>query len=111
MVPTQTFSLIGQTIRWKFDDGPTPGAVYEHTFHPDGTVSYHQVQEGKTPKPTVEKRYAAFEVAPEVHLVSYLGASGYTLTVAMNLVTARVFGVASNGEDWVPLTGSLEIVE
>ena len=105
-------SLSGQTIRWKFESGPTAGGTYEHTFEPDGSVSFRKLDgEGKG-KPTREKKYASFEVAPAVHLVSYLAAeSGYTLTVAMNFDTGRLYGFASNDKEWHPVSGTLEVVK
>ncbi|MEP7011396.1 MAG: MoaF N-terminal domain-containing protein [Acidobacteriota bacterium] len=116
-------SLAGQTIRWTFEDGPTAGKTYEHTFFPDGTVAWRDVNgakkqpaksteaepsaNGKEPKGVP---YASFEVAPDVHLVSYLSDSGYTLTVTLNLETLQCSGVASNAEEWYPSTGTVEVI-
>ncbi|MFL5519262.1 MAG: hypothetical protein ACJ8DJ_24145, partial [Gemmatimonadales bacterium] len=79
---TTTLSLAGRTQRWKFVDGPTAGKTYEHTFPPDGTVTFREVAAADHAKPPTEKqpgvRYAAFEVGPGLHLVSYLSESGYT---------------------------------
>ncbi len=102
-------SLAGRTLRWTFEDGPTAGGTYEHTFEADGSVSFHKVGSGEA-RPTREKRHAAFEIAPGVHVVSYLAESGFTLTVAMNLDTARLVGFASNEKEWHPVTGTLEVV-
>jgi hypothetical protein len=110
-LPTAAFSVLDHPIRWRFDDGPTAGSVYEHTFHPDGSVSYREVRSGKETKSTTVQRSAVWEVAPEVHMVSYLGDSGYTLTIAMNLVSGRIYGVASKSGEWFPVTGSMEIAE
>src|SRR4051794_34535355 len=89
-------SLAGRTIRWTFEGGPTAGGTYEHTFAPDGSVTFSKVDEdGKGGKPASGKKYASFEVAPGVQLVSYLGDAGYTLTVAMNFDTGRLYGFAS----------------
>ena len=105
-------SLSGRTIRWTFEDGPTAGATYEHTFAPDGTVTFSKVGDsGKGGKPASGKKYASFEVAPGVQLVSYLGDAGYTLTVAMNFDTGRLYGFASSEKEWHPLTGTMEIVK
>lgn len=116
-------SLAGRTIRWTFQDGPTAGRTYEHTFFPDGTVTWHGVDDGKAkPESNGEKTsakpgqeppgvpYASFEVAPDVHLVSYLSDSGYTLTVTLNLETLQCSGVASNAEEWYPSTGTIEVI-
>lgn len=108
-------SLSGRTVRWTFEDGPAAGGTYEHTFAPDGSVSFHKVDgdagDTKGGKPTREKRYTSFEVAPGVQLVSYLGDSGYTLTVAMNFDTGRLYGFASNDKEWHPVSGTLEVVK
>ena len=106
-------SLSGRTLRWTFDDGPTAGGTYEHTFEPDGTVAYRKLEgAAEGGKPTGGNRYAAFEVSKGVHLVSYRAQeSGYTLTVALNFDTGRLYGFASNSDTWVPVTGSLEVVK
>jgi hypothetical protein len=104
-------SLSGRIFRWMFEEGPTAGGTYEHTFEPDGSVAFRKVDGGAGGKATREKKYASFEVAPEVHLVSYLAESGYTLTVAMNFETGRLYGFASNDKEWHPVSGRLEIVK
>ena len=110
MVETAT-SLSGRTFTWKFTEGPTAGSAYEHTFLPDGSVEFRKLGGDAQGKPTHEKKYASFEVAPEIHLVSYLAESGYTLTMAMNLNTGRIYGFASNDKEWHPVSGTLEIVK
>jgi hypothetical protein len=105
-------SLAGRTQRWTFHDGPTAGKTYEHTFYPDGTVSFREVGGADQGKPSGEKRpstrYAAFEAAPGLHLVSYLSESGYTLTVLVNTNNRRLHAFASSAKEWFPLTGTLE---
>jgi hypothetical protein len=111
-MPATATSLSGQTIRWKFEDGgPTGGGTYEHKFEPDGSVSFWKLEGNTKGKPTREKKYASFEVGPDVQLVSYLGESGYTLTVAMNNETGRLYGFASNDKEWYPVSGSFEVVK
>jgi hypothetical protein len=126
MSPTQTKkSLAGRTIRWTFDDGPTAGKTYEHTFFPDGTVTWRDVGGAKKhPAESTEKAtsgdssdkepkgvpYASFEIAPDVHLVSYLSDSGYTLTVTLNLETLQCSGIASNDKEWYTSTGTIEVI-
>ena len=100
-------------LQWKFVDGPTANKIYEHTFHRDGTVVFGEVTPAR-PHPTTSgegPKYASFEVAPATHLVSYLSESGFTLTVAVNLETRRVYGVASNDKQWFPITGLLEAIK
>jgi hypothetical protein len=112
-VPVQATetSLSGRTLRWKFDEGPTAGGTYEHTFQPDGTVVYRKLGGAETGKPANGKKYASFEVAPDVYLVSYLGDAGYTLTVALNFETGKLYGFASNDKEWYPVSGTSESVE
>jgi hypothetical protein len=106
-------SLAGRTLRWKIEDGPTAGSEYEHTFERDGSVVFRKVEGGAAKgEGTREKKYASFEVAPEVQLVSYLAAeSGYTLTVALNFETGRLYGFASNDKEWHPVSGTFEAVK
>jgi hypothetical protein len=110
--PEVSKSLAGMTLRWRFDEGPTAGTVYEHTFRPDGTVVWRDVGKpepsGKNAKDASGVKYASFEVAPATHLVSYRAESGYTLTVALNFETQKCFGAASSSKEWYPLSGTLE---
>lgn len=107
-------SLAGRTLRWKFVDGPTAATIYEHVFRPDGTVGYRQVAgedtESSAPGQVGGPHYVSWQVAPSTHLVSYLGDSGYTLTVALNFDTRRCYGVASNAKEWYPVTGTVQDV-
>jgi hypothetical protein len=107
-----TSTLAGRTFKWTFTEGPTAGGTYEHTFDSDGSVSFRKVEDGGATGKGTRADYASFEVAPDVHLVSYLGKeSGYTLTVAMNLATKRLYGFASNDKEWYPVSGTLDIVK
>jgi hypothetical protein len=111
-MPAIEHSLSGRTIRWTFEEGPTAGGTYEHTFAEDGSVTFSKLNGDTQPgKPTKVKRYGSFEVAPATHLVSYLSSEGYTLTVAMNFDTGRLYGFASNDKEWYPVSGSLEVIE
>ena len=104
-------SLRGKTLRWTFTDGPVTGIVFEHTFHDDGSVRWTVVDGQGKGATKLEKRYAAVQVADDVHAVSYLAASGHTLTVVLNFATGRMFGFASNDKEWHSLTGTFEVVQ
>jgi hypothetical protein len=106
-------SLAGRTLRWTIKEGPTAGSTYEHRFEADGSVVFCKVEGGTASgKGTRVKKYASFEVAPEVQLLSYLAAeSGYTLTVALNFDTGRLYGFASNDKEWYPVSGTFEAVK
>ena len=88
-----------------------PGATYEHVFHEDGTVVWRVIEGPAKGKSQREKNYTAVRVADDVHAVSYLAASGYTLTVVLNFKDNRMFGFASNDKEWFPMKGTFEVVE
>ena len=102
----------GKTLRFSFSDGPTAGKTYEHRFHEDGTVTWRDA--AASPKPGASNeagnrpKYAAMKVAQNACAVSYLSASGYTLTVVLNFDDHRLVGFASNDKQWFPVKGSFE---
>lgn len=102
-------SLRGKTVRWTFDEGPTKGKTFEHQFHQDGSVSYRVV--GDDDKPGKAKECAVQRVTDDVHVVSYLAPSGYTLTVVLNFENGTALSFASNSEGWFPAKGSFEVIE
>jgi hypothetical protein len=64
-------------------------------------------QEGHTAH---EKAYAVFDVSENVCAVSYLAASGHTLTVVLNMESSEMYGFASSAERWFPGRGTFEVV-
>jgi hypothetical protein len=50
-------------------------------------------------------------VADGTFLVSYLAASGYTLTVALNFQDQQLIGFASSAKEWYPLRGTFEVMK
>ncbi|HVD59253.1 MAG TPA: MoaF N-terminal domain-containing protein [Gemmatimonadaceae bacterium] len=108
-------ALAGRKFNWTFSDGPTAGKTYEHTFANDGTVVFKEAggsaQQGGSSSQMPGSKYAAFEIAPNIYLVSYLSSHGYTLTVAMNLASKQLNGFASNDKEWHPLEGTVEEVK
>ncbi len=99
-------TLRGKTLRWTFTDG----ATYEHTLHEDGTIVWHSIEGPGKGMSAREKEYAAMKVADDVYAVSYLGATGYTLTVVLNFEDKQLFGFASNEKEWYPLRGIFEVL-
>jgi hypothetical protein len=114
-------AIRGKIVRFSFHEGPTKGASYDHTFHDDGTVSWHDAaaakrsetkQAGSSDKPKEPPtQYGSFQVTDDVYVVSYLSKSGYTLTLALNFETDELFGFASNDQHWYPVRGIFEIEE
>src|SRR5438067_890135 len=75
------------TLVWRILDGPMKGGSGE------------------------EKKYAASRVSEDVYAISYLAASGHTLTVVMNMNDKRMFGFASNDKEWFALHGTVDGVQ
>jgi hypothetical protein len=103
---------ISGTMRFRWTAGPTSGKVHEHVFHEDGTVEWHDA--GATPAADRAERvpFAAYEITPDVHMVSYLAKkSGFTLTVVLEATTGRIVGIASSKDQWYPVEGTFEVVE
>ena len=102
--------LSGKTLRWTFADGPVAGKTYEHTFNADGSVEYRSIDGASKGKPTRENECATVKVADGIFVISYLAASGYTLTVALNFHDRRMVGFASNSKKWYRQHGTFEVV-
>jgi hypothetical protein len=119
----------GKTFRLIWTEGPTKGTAHDHEFHEDGTVEWKKPPPAGAPpkkaskakkvakraprKAVVESntaRYMAADVGEHVCLVSYLAQSGFTLTVALNMLSGSVTGVASNEKSWLPVKGTFEAV-
>jgi hypothetical protein len=117
--PTRDSAIRGKTIQFRWTEGPTKGVTHEHVFHPDGTVEWRdtkppQSAEGKRPRqggPPERPAYAAVAVADGAYLVSYLAASGYTLTVVLNFQDQQLIGFASSAKEWFPVRGVFEVVK
>ena len=107
-------AVAGKTIRFTWTGGPTQGSTHEHVFHDDGTVEWRAVgdgaKQGGAPETPDRPRYSAVPVAERVSLVSYLAASGYTLTVVLNYATSEITGIASSSKEWFPVKGEFEVV-
>jgi hypothetical protein len=106
--------ILGKTIRFIWTEGPTKGSTHEHMFHEDGTVEwYDPAQRSGSPghrKEAAERPpYAALTIAEDVYAVSYLAASGYTLTVVLNFGDKRIAGVASSSKEWYIVRGTFEV--
>lgn len=110
----------GKTIRLTWTEGPTRGTTHEHVFHEDGTVEWRDTSPpkdrstgGKQPRgPAADKpEYAALRVADGIYAVSYLAASGYTLTVVLNFQEKRMVGFASSATEWHSVEGTFEVAK
>ncbi len=104
-------SLAGKTIRWSFVDGPVPGVTFEHAFGEDGSVTWRIMDGEHKGASRREQPYAAVKVNERTWAISYLSASGHTLTVVLNLDDHRAIGFGSDDKSWYPLTGSFELLK
>src|ERR1700737_4904951 len=110
----------GKTIRWTYDDGPMAGKSFEHTFGNDGNVTWRETggeDRGakppvtqKTGKPATEAKakYVVAAVTDDVCAVSYLSASGFTLTSVLDFAAGTVVSFASNEKELVTQRGMFE---
>ena len=102
-------SLTGRTIRWRFGDGPVAGTTFEHVFHEDGSVTWRIVDGEHQGATARETSYAAVKVNEKTWAVSYLAASGHTLTVVLDFDGGRAVGFASNDKSWDSFNGTFEV--
>ena len=100
-------SLRGATVRWMFVEPPVAGMKFEHTFREDGTLVWRVLEGPGKGASGEEQRYATVKIADGVHAVSYLAASGHTLSVVVDFNTGRVVAFGSDNKEWHPLTGTL----
>lgn len=114
--PRRDPAIRGKTIRFIWTEGPTAGKAHDHTFHDNGTVEWRdggsseRASPAETSRPPDKPAYAAIEVAEQVCLVSYLAASGYTLTVVLNFQDRQLTGFASGAKEWFPVRGRFEVL-
>ena len=111
MSEPKTDWIRGKSLRWTFTDGPVAGIPFEHTFNEDGSVVWRGVGGAMKGKSAQEKEYAAVKIGEDVYAISYLAASGHTLTVVLNFKNKHMHGFASNDKTWFSMTGTFETVK
>lgn len=98
--------VAGKTLRFTFEDGPMAGKTFVHVFEPD-SVRYRQVDsDGKG----TTAKYEAAMAGRDVWAVSYLGSSGYTLTVVLDTRTRKLLAFSSNEKMLLMQHGTFEEV-
>lgn len=103
-------SLAGKIIRWTFVDGPTAGTTFQHSFNRDGSLTWRFVDGEHKGATATEKSYGGVRVNDRTWAISYLGASGHTLTVVLDFDNRRMVGFASNEKSWYSLHGTFEVI-
>jgi hypothetical protein len=102
-------ALIGTSITWKFVDGPMAATTFEHSFNDDGSVTWRILDGQHKGASAREKAYGAVKVNDKTWAISYLAASGHTLTVVLSLDDGAAFAFASNEKSWDQLQGTFEM--
>ena len=102
-------ALTGKTIRWTFADGPVAGMTFEHDLHDDGSVTWRYVDGDHAGASAREKSCAAVKVNEQTWVLSYLSASGHTLTAVLDFNTSRVIAFGSNDKLWSVQHGTFEL--
>jgi uncharacterized protein YndB with AHSA1/START domain len=104
---THPQTLQDRTLRFHFSDGPMRGKAFDHTFHPDGTVTWQGADgvKNRADNAAIEK------IGDECFVGSYLGTKGYTLTTVFNLETGALVSFASDGKEWSEHHGRVELLD
>jgi hypothetical protein len=100
--------ITGHALRWKFADGPMAGKSFDHTFSRNGSVAFREVGGDPNAKPSVAEQYQVASLGQDVHAVSYLSSSGYTLTVVLDYKTHKLVAFASNEKSLTMQQGTFE---
>jgi MoaF N-terminal domain len=106
----KTDRVRGKTIRWTFSDGPMANRTFEHIFEKGGAVKFRILGDDAKGKLTREKKYEVARLNADVYTVSYLGSSGYTLTVVLDYRTGHLVAFASNEKGLMLQHGTFEVV-
>jgi hypothetical protein len=96
-------SVRGKVLRFSFDDGPMAKKTFDHRFDENGTVTFEQVESGKTGGDDKKKapgnpatKYELATVRDGVCAVSYLSSAGFTLTAVLDFATKKLVAFSSN---------------
>jgi hypothetical protein len=100
--------ITGHSLRWKFSDGPMAGKTFDHTFSRNGHVTFRDVDGDPNGKPGCAEQYQVATLGQDVHAVSYLSGSGYTLTVVLDYKTLKLVAFASNEKSLTMQHGTFE---
>ena len=95
----------GRTVRWSYVDGPVKGQRFEHVFGKDGMVVYRAPGAESTERAV---HYDVAQVGEDVYAVSYLAATGWTLTTVVDMRTRKIVSFASNEKQLFVQRGTLD---
>ena len=84
------------------------GKSFDHTFSRNGGVTFKEVDGDPNAKPGGADQYQVASLGQDVHTVSYLSNSGYTLTVVLDFRSKKLVAFASNEKSLTMQHGSFE---
>ena len=84
------------------------GKSFDHTFSRHGSVTFREVDGDPNAKPGAAGQYHVASLGPDVHAVSYLSNSGYTLTIVLDFKTRKLVAFASNEQSLTMQHGTFE---
>ena len=84
------------------------GKSFDHTFSRNGGVIFREVGSDPDGKPGSADQYEVASLGQDVHAVSYLSGSGYTLTVVLDFKTRKLVAFASNETSLTKQHGTFE---
>ena len=105
-----TNPITGHSLRFNFVDGPVAGKAFDHTFSRNGSVTFSEVGGDPNAKPGSAEQYQVASLSPDVHALSYLSGSGYTLTVLLDYKTMKFVAFASNEKSVTLQQGTFELL-
>jgi hypothetical protein len=84
------------------------GKSFDHTFSRNGGVVFREVGASPDSKAGGANEYQVASLGQDVHAVSYLSGSGYTLTVVLDYKTKKLVAFASNEKSLTLQHGTFE---
>ena len=84
------------------------GKSFDHTFSRNGGVQFREVGSDPDARPGSADQYEVASLGQDVHAVSYLSGSGYTLTVMLDFKTQKLVAFASNETSLTKQHGTFE---
>lgn len=104
-------SLSGRTLLLTFSDGPMAGVSFEYAFHADGSLTWAKMDGLKRGRAMHETNCNVLKAGADVFVLSYLGSSGFTLTVVLNLALKQLVAFASNETQWHQQVGTFDFID
>jgi hypothetical protein len=102
--------ITGHSLRLKFSDGPMAGKAFDHTFSRNGNIAFREVDGDPNAKAGNAQQYHVASVGQDVHVISYLSATGHTLTVVLDYKSMKLVAFASDATSIIMQQGSFELL-